>query len=79
MAGFDANRRVRVTARSRRNERFWKRESEFDTEMAAPVEIEDPNWHRSKPLLKECEWKQGDSAAVNLGRTRKWRLSLGRA
>ncbi len=40
--------------------------AEFDAEMAAPVEIEDPNWHRSEPLLKECEWKQGDSAGVNL-------------
>ena len=45
--------------------------------MAAPVEIEDPNWHRSETLQKECEWKQGDSAGVNLGRTRKyWRLPL---
>jgi hypothetical protein len=30
-----------------------------------PFEIENPNWHRSEPLLRECEWKQGDSAVVN--------------
>jgi hypothetical protein len=34
--------------------------------MAAPVEIEDANWHRSKQLHKECGWKRGDSAIVNL-------------
>jgi len=33
--------------------------------MAAPVEIEDANWHRSKQLHKECGWKRGDSAMVN--------------
>jgi hypothetical protein len=33
--------------------------------MAAPEHnIEDPNWHRSKLLHKECEWKQGESAVV---------------
>jgi len=42
--------------------------AEFGSEMAAPVEIEDPNWHRSEPLLKECEWKQGDSAASRSGK-----------
>jgi hypothetical protein len=30
--------------------------------MAAPVEIEDPKWHRSEGSIKECEWKQGESA-----------------
>src|ERR1700722_9486219 len=34
--------------------------------MAAPEHyIEDPNWHRSKLLHKECEWKHGESAVVN--------------
>jgi hypothetical protein len=33
--------------------------------MAAPEHnIEDPNWHRSELLHKECEWKQGESAVV---------------
>jgi len=36
--------------------------------MAAPVEIEDANWHRSKQLHKECGWKRGDSANANLGK-----------
>jgi hypothetical protein len=31
-----ANRRVRVTARSWRNERCWNRNVQFDAEMAAP-------------------------------------------
>src|SRR4029077_5443177 len=36
--------------------------------MAAPVEIEDANWHRSQQLHKECGWKRGDSAIANLGK-----------
>jgi hypothetical protein len=39
--------------------------------MAAPVEIEDANWHRSKQLHKECGWKHGDSAIVNLEKDAK--------
>ena len=43
----DANRRVRVTAKSRRNE--WpvaRRGIQFDSEMAAPDRLKkDPNWH----------------------------------
>lgn len=35
---------------------------QFDCEMAAPVLIENANWHRSLELPQECEWKQGDSA-----------------
>ena len=35
---------------------------QFDAEMAAPVAIEDPKWHRSEGSIKECEWKQGESA-----------------
>ena len=46
---------------------------QFGSEMAAPVEIEDPNWHRSKPLHKECGWKRDDSTVVKL---RKQRRSL---
>ena len=38
--------------------------------MAAPVEIEDANWHRSKQLHKECGWKHGDSAIVNLDKVK---------
>jgi len=34
--------------------------------MAAPVEIEDPNWHGSKQLHKECEWKRDDSTMAKL-------------
>jgi len=51
-----------VTARSRRNGSFGNEAIQFDTEMAAPVEIKDPNWHRSGSSLEECEWKQGESA-----------------
>src|SRR6202030_1700841 len=35
--------------------------AQFDTEMAAPLK-KDSNWHRSRSLQKECEWKQGESA-----------------
>jgi hypothetical protein len=38
--------------------------------MAAPVEIEDANWHRSKQLQRECGWKRGDSAMVKFGKGR---------
>src|SRR5260370_9374937 len=41
--------------------------------MAAPVEIEDANWHRSKQLNKECGWKRGDSAMVKPRWGRRWR------
>ncbi len=43
---------------------------QFDTEMAAPVEMMDANWHRSEQLHRECEWKQGDAAGVDTGRNR---------
>ena len=26
------------------------------------MRLKDSNWHRSKGSLKECEWKQGESA-----------------
>jgi hypothetical protein len=39
--------------------------------MAAPVEIVDSNWHRSKQLHGECEWKQGESAVMDVGEGRK--------
>lgn len=35
---------------------------QFDTEMAAPVIMKDAKRHRSQPLQRECEWKQGDTA-----------------
>jgi hypothetical protein len=55
-----------VTAGRARNVGFRKSEAfQFGSEMAAPVEIEDANWHRSKQLHKECGWKRGDSAIVN--------------
>src|SRR5579862_9355041 len=50
--------------------------------MAAPGRIEDPNWHRSRELPQECEWKQGESARGKktfLRRQeggRSWRLPL---
>lgn len=43
---------------------------QFDAEMAAPVIRKDAKWHRSQPLQRECEWKQGDTAGVHTGRTR---------
>ena len=47
----------------------WNRDVQFGTEMAAPVEIEDTNWHRSK-APSECEWKQGDRRG-RVARTRR--------
>lgn len=41
---------------------------QFGSEMAAPVEIEDTSWHRSKSLHQECGWKRGDSTMANVGR-----------
>jgi hypothetical protein len=38
--------------------------------MAAPVEIEDANWHRSQQLHKECGWKRDDSTMVKLRKER---------
>jgi len=62
-----ANRRVRVTAASARKRTLLAREAvQFGSEMAAPVDIKDANWHRSKQLHKECGWKRGDSAIANL-------------
>lgn len=49
-----------------------------------PFRNENANWHRSKPLHQECEWKQGDPAVGKgkkpflegkTGRT-LWRLPL---
>jgi len=51
-----------VTAKSRWKGSFGNEADQFDTEMAAPVEIEDPNWHRSGSSHEECEWKPGESA-----------------
>jgi len=38
--------------------------NQFGTEMAAPIKMKNPNWHRSGKLQQECEWKQGESAVV---------------
>ncbi len=71
-----------MTAWSRRNERFWKQGVTSAQRWQHPFEIEDPNWHRSKPLHLECEWKQGDSAREeNLPKKKQdgralWRLPL---
>jgi hypothetical protein len=44
---------------------------QFGSEMAAPVEIEDTSWHRSRKLHYECGWKRGDSAIMNARAGRK--------
>jgi len=44
---------------------------QFGSEMAAPLEIEDANWHRSEQLHKECGWKRGDSTIVKLRKGRE--------
>jgi len=55
-----------VTARSRRNERLRKRDDSVRyRDGSTRFEIEDSNWHRSKQLHQECEWKQGESAGKN--------------
>ena len=42
---------------------FLHRGVQFGLEMAAPdFKRKNPNWHRSKPLHTECEWKQGEPA-----------------
>jgi len=43
---------------------FGKRDLLVDSKIAAPVEIEDANWHRSKLLHKECD---GSRAIRRLG------------
>ena len=53
--------RVRVTARSRWNECFWKQERVSSMlRWQHPLVMKDANRHRSQPLHPECEWKQGD-------------------
>jgi hypothetical protein len=61
------NRRVRVTARSRRNEGLRKETLSSIQRWQHPLQIVNSNWHRSKSLPQECEWKQGESAVVKLG------------
>ena len=56
------HRRVRVTARSWRESVSGNRDVTSVLRWQHPFRIEDPNWHRSKQLHRECEWKQGDSA-----------------
>ena len=59
---------------------------QFDTEMAAPVIRKDAKRHRSEPLQRECEWKQGDAAGVKRGEGRqlppvgrRWAVSVARS
>ena len=60
------HRRVRVTATSRRNDIPPRRNVQFETlDSSTRTEIVDPNWHRSRSLHKECEWKQGESAVMS--------------
>ena len=40
------------------------KEDELDTEMAAPDELRTPYGTRAKCSIRECEWKQGESAAA---------------
>ena len=61
--GLVTNRRVRVTARSRRNGRFGNGSASVrHRDGSTRFKIEDPNWHRSYGSTIECEWKQGESA-----------------
>jgi hypothetical protein len=54
-----------VTAQSRRDELFSE-ESQFDTEMAAPVlKLRIPAGTGAEFSTQECEWKQGESAVAN--------------
>jgi hypothetical protein len=66
-----ANRRVRMTARSRRNE--WpvaRRGIQFDSEMAAPDRLKkDPNWH--------AEFTP-NRVRMEAGRIERWRAIAGR-
>jgi hypothetical protein len=55
------NRRVRVTASARWKGSFGNEAVHFDTEMAAPVEIEDPKRHRSGKLTKRVRMEAGRS------------------
>ena len=59
-----------MTAASARNESLWTRRW-FSSEIAAPVQIEDANWHEGKCLHQECRWKRGDPAIVKFGDERE--------
>src|SRR5690242_563679 len=59
-----ANRRVRVTARSRRNEHSAEEAFSSALRWQHPLEIKDTNRHRSRSSTQECEWKQGESAVA---------------
>ena len=56
-----------MTARSRRNEYLPKETLSSIPRWQHPLQIVNPNWHRSKSLLQECVWKQGESAVVKFG------------
>jgi hypothetical protein len=54
-----AHRRVRVTARSRRNERFPVETLRSIPRWQHPFQIADPNWHRSEPLHLRVRMEAG--------------------
>ena len=42
---------------------YLRMEAQVDNQGAAPAETRTPNLHRAKrSLIKECGWKDGDSA-----------------
>ena len=66
-----------MTASARRENVSGNRNVTSILRWQHPFRIEDPNWHRSKPLHRECEWKQGDSAVGKYGNDLPmWRLPL---
>ena len=54
-----ANRRVRVTARSRRNEGFPAETLSSILRWQHPFQIEDTNWHRSEQLHERVRMEAG--------------------
>src|ERR1700721_625217 len=71
-------RRVRVTASARRESVAGNRDVTSIPRWQHPFRIEDPNWHRSEQLHRECEWKQGDSAVGEYGKDMQMRPPVGR-
>ena len=62
-----AHRRVRVTARSRRNERFRVETLSSMLRWQHPLQIEDPNWHRSEPLHTRVRMEAGRFGGCEIG------------
>jgi hypothetical protein len=57
--GLRANRRVRVTARSRQNERFPTETFSSIPRWQHPFQMKDTNWHRSEPLHLRVRMEAG--------------------